>query len=258
MPQSLPEYNIEICTADIIIHRLMSRFELKPKAYAMRRAGKSIIEIYKTLGISKSTASLWCREIKLTDKQAENLKRNSIKGGLVGRQKGADTNRQKKIDAQNNANIWAQDFVSSISERDRLVAGIALYWAEGSKAVSTTGFIFVNSDPVMIRFMYEWLTDVIKIPKEDITAQVSINEIHRYRINKVLKFWSRLLDLPLDTFSRTFFAKSLQKKVYDNHSVHYGVFRLGVKRSTLLKYKVLKMIDILKAEVAQPVGAVVS
>ena len=236
----------------------MSRFELKPKALALRRSGKSILEVSRLVGISKSTASLWCRDIELTEAQRKRLYEKMVREGHRGRLLGAEANRQKKIAAQKGASVWAKDIVSDISVRDRLIAGIALYWAEGSKAVTTTGFIFVNSDPVMIRFMYDWLIRILKIPKKDITAQVSINKIHRYRINKVLNFWSHLLDLPLESFSKTFFATSIQKKIYANHETHYGVLRLSVRRGTLLKYKVIEMIGVLKAEVAQSVGAVVS
>lgn len=236
----------------------MSKFELKPKALAFRRSGKSILEVSRLTGISKSTASLWCRDIELTPAQKDSLHEKMRREGFLGRLKGAQANKNKKIAAQKGAKIWARGFISKISRRDRLISGVALYWAEGSKAVTTTGFIFVNSDPVMIRFMYEWLIDIVKIPQEEIAAQISINEIHRYRIKAVLNFWSRLLDLPIERFSKTFFAKSVQKKVYQNHATHYGVFRLSVRKGTLLKYKVLQMIEILKAEVAQSVGAVVS
>ena len=233
----------------------MSRFELKPKVHALRRSGKSILEISRLVGISKSTSSLWCRDVELTPLQRNNLKEKMIRDGHAGRLKGAQVNRDKRIMALKGAAVWAKNIIGSLSKRDRLVAGVALYWAEGSKAMTTTGFVFVNSDPSMIMFMYEWITDVIGVEKEDIFVQISINEIHRYRIDDVLKFWSSLLDLPPDRFAKTSFAKSVQKKVYDNHNKHYGMLRLSVRRSTLLKYRVLKMIEIIKAGVAQVVRA---
>ena len=236
----------------------MSKFEFKPLVTALRKSGKSLNEIRKSTGLSKSTVSLWCRNIALSELQKKRLLDKMITMGHAGRLKGAQTNKEKKIKSQKEARIWSLDLLGSISERDKLISGIALYWAEGSKAASTSGFIFVNSDPIMIRFMYEWLIYSVQISKEDITAQISINEIHRYRIKKVLNFWSHLLDLPPERFSKTFFAHSIQRKVYQNHDIHYGVLRLSVRRSTVLKYKLLSLIDILKANVAQVVRADVS
>lgn len=233
----------------------MSKFELKPNIISLRKSGKSIREIHLLTGLAKSTVSIWCREVILSERHKKRLHEKMKKMGYLGRLKGAQVNKDKKIRAQKDAVVWAQDMVGHLSKRDFFIAGIALYWAEGSKAVTTTGFIFVNSDPVMIRFMYEWLVDIIHIPKEELTAQISINEIHRDRIGKVLNFWSHLLDLAPGRFSKTFFAQSVQKKVYENHDVHYGVLRLSVRRSTLLKYKVLGLINIMKAGVAQVVRA---
>ena len=233
----------------------MSRFELKPRAHALRKSGKSILEISRLVGISKSTSSLWCRDVELTPLQRNNLREKMIRDGHAGRLKGAQVNREKRVSALEGAAVWAKSIMGSMSKRDRLVMGVALYWAEGSKAMTTTGFVFVNSDPSMIRFMYEWMVNAIGVPKEDISVQIFINEIHRYRINDVLKFWSSLLDLSPDSFAKTSFAKSVQKKVYDNHDKHCGMLRLTVRRSTLLKYRVLKMIEIIKAGVAQVVRA---
>lgn len=224
----------------------MARFELKPKAYEMRRSGKAINEICRTLGISKSTASLWCRQIVLTPVQKKRLEEQRTAGGLIGRQKGAEANRQKKITAKNEAMKWAQKIMSNLSKRDDLIAGVALYWAEGSKADSTNGFLFVNSDPSMIAFVSYWLEDIMGIPKAEFAPQISINEIHKDRIQEVLSFWSRLLDLPRTSFSKPFFAKTKQKKTYENHSVHYGVMRLRIRRGSTLRYRVLALIDCLK------------
>ena len=231
---------------DIISYVPMSKFELKQKVFSLRRVGNSLLDISRTLNISKSTVAFWCREIELTLSQQQTLKEKMIREGHKGRLLGAAVNKQKKVISQLEAGKQAKGILGNINERDRLVAGIALYWAEGSKAPSTTGFVFVNSDPVMIKFIYDWLVDIIKVQKDQIFLQISINEIHRYRIDKVLNFWSNLLDLPQSSFSKTFFAKSIQKKVYENHEIHYGVLRLGVRKSSFLKYKVLHLIDILK------------
>jgi transcriptional regulator with XRE-family HTH domain len=224
----------------------MSKFDLKLKAFKLRRRGLSLLDISKKLGVSKGTVSLWCSEIVLSESQRTLLEKRMRAKGKIGALLGAQANRQKKIKAIDEAQKWAKMTIKDLSVRDKLIAGIALYWAEGSKAKSTTGFIFVNSDPKMIKFMFDWLINIIHLPKNDIVVGLAINQIHQYRLEEVLNFWSDLLDLPRSQFLNTFLKKVTQKKVYENMQEHYGVLRLGVRRSTFLKYKTLALINILK------------
>jgi transposase len=49
--------------------------ELKPKACKVRRQGISIRSIEKKLGIPRSTLSGWFRDINLSKKQQDNLRK---------------------------------------------------------------------------------------------------------------------------------------------------------------------------------------
>lgn len=235
----------------------MSKYEVRKKAIALRRKGYSLKELSEILGVSKSTISFWCSSVTLTHKQKARLIAKMIDAGHAGRIAGASSNHKKKIDAQNMARKDMEDLLGDVSKRDKFLSGISLYWAEGSKASSTTGFIFVNSDPKMILFMYYWLINMMDVKKEDVYIHISINKAHIIREDKVLNFWSNLLDLPRHQFSKPFYSKVNQKKVFENYDEYYGVCRLGVRKSTYLKYKVLALIDVLKenAGVAQVVRA---
>lgn len=230
----------------MILYIPMSKFDLKQKAFAMRKNGESIKNIAKILNISKSTASIWCRDIILSIHQKNIINEKMRLLSRQGSLRGAETNKRKKFNAQKSAEAISKEILGHLTKRDKLVTGIALYWAEGSKSSSSTGFIFVNSDPSMILFMYNWLVNIMKISRDEIVLKVSINAIHQYRIEKVLNFWSNLLDLPRSQFSNTFYMRTVQKKVYENQDNYYGVLRLSVKKSTFLKYKTLSLIGILK------------
>ncbi len=233
----------------------MAKSKLKIQVQKMRKDGASLKEIADKLNLAKSTVSSWCREIDLTDEQRQNLFSKMIKGGHAGRLLWAQANREKKQVTIDIANKEMSEMVGLIEERDRFISGISLYWAEGSKADSTSGFMFVNSDPVMIVFMYLWLIDFMNIKRKDIYVHISINEAHRSREEVVLNFWSNLLDLPMNQFNKTFFMKAVRQKICTNHNEYYGVCRLGVRRSSWLKYRMLALIDIIKAGVAQVVRA---
>ncbi len=221
----------------------MAKFEIKIKARELRRTGVSILEISRQLSIAKSTVSLWCRDIFLTEDQKETLLKNKSWAGSRGRLLGAEANRQKRENTIEQSKAWAGSLLGAMNQRDLLITGVALYWAEGSK--TDRRFIFVNSDPAMILVMYQWLKDIFGIQKETFMPRISINEIHKPRIQKVLEFWSNLLELPVEQFGKPWFIKAKVNKVYDNYDTYYGILRLGMRNAAPLKYKMLALIGLL-------------
>ncbi|OHA58009.1 MAG: hypothetical protein A2370_01400 [Candidatus Vogelbacteria bacterium RIFOXYB1_FULL_42_16] len=222
----------------------MSKYLEKNKAREMRKMGESLGAISTKLGVSKSTVSLWCRDILLGLDQVNFLTEKVTKAGLAGRMKGAEMNRKKKEKNVNDQREQARKKMGKISQRDLMMIGTSLYWGEGSKNGSRT--IFVNSDPEMIRIMYKFFREVHGVSKELFKPTVQINEIHKPRINKVLKFWSFLLDLPLNQFGNTYYVKTTPKKVYGNYESYYGILRLVVNKGSNLQYEILGSIDVIK------------
>ena len=55
------------------------RFEEKQRALALRRQGWSYNDILKEVGVSKSTLSLWLRDVPLADEQIA-----ALEGALAG------------------------------------------------------------------------------------------------------------------------------------------------------------------------------
>src|SRR3989338_2011279 len=211
-------------------------------AFKLRRKGKSIKEIAKLISVSKSSVSIWCRDIQLTPKQKLNLQKKMIKAGHLGRLRGALTNKMKKEKRLHFYTELARKKVGKLTNRDLSIAGLGIYWGEGSKGK----YSFANSDPLMVIFMSKWLQKYMRVKKDDLSPRVYINEIHREREKKVLRFWATLLDLPKQQFSKTVFIKARQKKTYANHDSHYGILTLRVAKSTNLSYYVLGMVDVLR------------
>ena len=228
-----------------IIYSTMAKSKEKIQAHNLRRKGWSLLSISKKLGVSKSTVSLWCKDMKLTKKQSEALLNNAIKLGNRGRIIGANANKRKKEERIDFYNKSAKKDVGVISRRELFMLGVALYWAEGSK---TDKFSFSNSDPEMILFLCLWLEVAMGIKKKEFMPRIFINDIHRPRIKKVLKYWSVLLRLPIEQFGNPTFLKMKQKKIYSNHDNYYGTLALRVRNSSGLKYRVLGLIDAIKGQ----------
>ncbi len=218
----------------------MAKSEKQIKATALRRKGLTLKEISVALGVSKGSASLWCREIILTSAQLRAIESRSLKKNAKGRLIGAQMNKQKRLDVIERFKRQGIEEVGSLSKKDLLLVGTALYWAEGAK--TEPRFVFVNSSPDMIQVMYQFLTTVLGVSKEDIRIGVQINKIHLYRIQDVLKFWSKLLHLPTSQFDKPYYIKTEPKKVYENMETYYGTVRLKVRKSANLQYRISGLI----------------
>ncbi len=222
----------------------MAKFDLKLKALGLRRNGESIKSIARALKVSKGTASVWCRDIELTEKQSRRLKENAIKAGHKGRMIGAEMNKRKKEDAIAFYRKSGKKDIVSLSKKEFLVAGVALYWGEGAKAPQTR-LAFINSDPRLVRFMYFWFRLCMGVLPEEFAPRIFINEMHQGREKILVEFWSSLLQLPKEQFGKVVFLKMKQKKVYENYDSYFGVLSLGVIKSSQLKYRMLGLIEAL-------------
>jgi len=218
----------------------MAKFKNKLKACELRQQGKSIKEIAKLVSVSKSSVSIWCRDIILTKKQKERLKQNAITAGHKGRLIGAETNHKRKKDTIDLYEEAGREEIKNLSDRDILISAVSLYWAEGSKTDSR--FIFVNSDPVMIKMMYYF---ILNISKSNIKPTIQINHVHKSRIGKVVNFWSHVLKIPKTQFNKPYHVMVKPKKIYDNHDTYFGTLRLGVVKGSLIQYKFLGLIKAL-------------
>lgn len=230
----------------------MAFSEKRLLARKMRKMGHAIKSIAVELGVAKSTVSIWCRDIILTEKQIHSIMKKSNDALFKGRMIGAEMNRQKRLASIDASIQKASLLIDKVSKRDMLVAATALYWAEGAKSQYTSGFQFVNSDLDMIVLMNNFLLN-FGVKKEDICCTVQINEVHKPRIAIVLNFWKNLLEFNDEQIGNPSFIVSKAKKRYENHDTYFGICRLKVRKSTALKYTMLALIKVLKNDIVMPV-----
>ena len=212
----------------------------KIEARRFRRKGRSIKDIAKLLGVSKSTVSLWCSDIELTQKQIEALHRKMVKASYKGRLKGARVQKQRRLQKISHYQKEGGKDIGIINDRDLLLFGLGLYLGEGNK--HGNNFQFVNSSPDVIRIMIRWLR-LFGIGSKDFYCNIIINEVHHKRISDVQKRWMDITGFSHQQFKKTVLIKSVSKKVYENHNNHLGTFILRVYKSSDLLYKVLGLMD---------------
>jgi len=220
----------------------------------MRKHGVSVKEIAKQLQISKGSASSWVRDIILSVEQLEYLRNSRLLGAERGRFKSALQQKQRRLDALKEMQNFGIKTIGSLTDRELLIAGLALYWGEGAK--KDRRIDFCNSDPKMIQFLILWLNKCFQILPSEIICIVGINEIHRYREDEVKRYWTSISGIPLNQFRKTSFKKVTNKKIYENMNDHYGTLAVRVVQPSRFYGKILGLIEGLSKSVedkkAQP------
>lgn len=219
----------------------MAKSKLKLRGRELRRQGMSIKEIANRLSVAQSSASIWCRDIELSQSQLRKLEEKQRKGSYIGRVKGAATQKRKRVNEVEALREQGIKEISKLSEREFFTAGIALYWGEGLKTGGITGI--VNSDPKVIVFMMAWFTKFCGVKAEDFICRIGINKMHKNRLSEVEKYWSKITKLPLKQFTKTGLYKSASKKQYENQSEHFGTLRVKIRRGTKIQRKILGWIE---------------
>jgi hypothetical protein len=220
----------------------MSKVREMKVAQSMRRKGWSIKDIARELNVSRSSASVWCQGIDLTESQKVKLKKKQVESGAVGRQKGADTNKLKKKLAVESAREYASKSISCISREELFYLGLGIYWGEGVKSRSGQSGV-VNSDARILKVAIRWYEECFGVSKELLRPYVYISESHRYREKVIMDYWVRSLCLKREQFKSPIYLKGRPKEKYENHDSYYGVVSLRVPKSTNLKYRILALLD---------------
>jgi hypothetical protein len=222
------------------------KLQLKKQALDLRKKGFSIPDISNTLGISKSTASLWCRSIELTLRQKKNLE-NRTNRKLQKFFKMVERQKQDRIKVKNKIQEKGKNEIGSLTKRDLLIAGTSLYWAEGFKHEAEKRIGFCNSDPTMIKFMIKFLMSHFDIKLDEISPRLTINESFKSREDEIITYWSNFLDIPKEQFTKSFYQKVKLVKVFENPENYHGVLRIHVKKSSKLLIKMRGYIEGLKS-----------
>lgn len=204
------------------------KLDLKLKARILRKKGFSIREIQKNLKVSKSSVSLWVRDIRLSSKQLKKLYLNKKTGALKGSIIGAKKKQKEREDLTYRLIADGEREVGKISKRDRFIAGIALYFAEGDK--SDGHISFCNTDPNAVKFMVNWIREFLNPSEKKLRGALYIHD--NLNEKKAKRYWSKLTGIPLAQFTKSYIAKNntgrLRKKKYI-----YGVFRVNISSTTL-------------------------
>jgi hypothetical protein len=153
----------------------------RAEARRLRSLGWSVREIERHLGVSRSSASLWVRDVPLTDEQIAALHRRSATspGQLAGAAANAALGRKRRRRAQHRGRTRAQ----MIDELH--LAGCMLYWAEGDKG--RQGVRIANSDPALLRLFVRFLRECYgaEVGRIAVSCNLFADHVKRQRLFEV-------------------------------------------------------------------------
>jgi hypothetical protein len=182
---------------------LIMRYEKKYKLLArdLRLEGKTYPEIKALLklNISKSTLSLWCSDIELTEEQKDRISdvwRTNAKKAQEQALATRAVKRKKYFQVLFDAN---KHLALKLQEKSvaKLVL-IALYMGEGTKGLKRGSLIFANSDPEIISLFLKLLRYCYRIDERKFRCTIQGRADQDFL--RLEKYWSNVTGIPLSKF----------------------------------------------------------
>lgn len=185
----------------------------KSKAIELRKLGYSYSQIKEELHVSKSSLSLWLRDMPLPEERIRELRDTSS----IRIERTRETKRKKKQNRLDELDKKVAAEIGALTEREIMIAGLFLYWGEGSKT-SPMCTSLSNTDPSVLLFFIKWL-EVLGVPKNRLKVHV-----HLYsdmEIEKELEYWSATLGIPRTSFRKPYIKESRRSQLtYKQKFIH--------------------------------------
>jgi hypothetical protein len=205
--------------------------ELRSECRRLRLQGLSYSEIAAATGASAGSLSLWLRDLKDAPAVRAAKRRHSASGPHAA---GRRTSEQA-LRRQRECEAAGADMVSSLTARELFLAGLALYWAEGTKDKPwrrNGRVVLINGDPGVLTVFLSWL-DLMGIPEEDRHYRLSIHE--RSDVDVQENWWAERLRIPVASFARATLKRHKPTTLRRNTGEDYhGCLVISVLRSRKL------------------------
>jgi hypothetical protein len=164
----------------------------REQARLLRAQGLPLGDIAARLEVSKSSVSLWVRDVDFVPRPRIDRGRRRAPNALQRR-------KQAEIDrllAEGRARV------GRLSEREFLMAGVALYAGEGSKGDGSVHF--ANNDPRMVAFFCDWLRHFFEVDESRLRVRLYLHQ--GLDLAAATAYWSELTGIPSTQFVKPYRA----------------------------------------------------
>ena len=206
----------------------MANFKLRAQAIQLRLEGYTYGQIKRELNLSKSTLSDWLKDLQLTEEQLKKLNKSKLVSRDIAIERFRETFRNKRLTRLQKILKEQISATLPLTEKELFIAGLFLYWGEGSKQHGQV--LISNTNPKVIQFAFYWMINALKVPKEKIKIA-----LHLYKdmdVKKEMSYWSTSLGIPLDQFRGPYFKKT-NREGLTYKSFGHGTCNIFVSRTVL-------------------------
>ncbi|MER5829448.1 hypothetical protein ABT116_01195 [Streptomyces sp. NPDC002130] len=211
--------------------RPRAKDDLREKARELRLQGWTYDQIQVELGCSKSSISLWVRDLPKPER------RDPTEQAKLAAQRRWEHELAVRDEERQQTKAAAKQAIGELSQRELFLAGVVLYWAEGAKDKAhgrqrRENLQFINSDPNVIGFYLRWL-DSQGVERERLRFRVYIHE--SADATEAELYWAKLVGVDASAFQRTTLKKHNPKTVRKNVGDSYrGCLAIYVPKSAEL------------------------
>ena len=215
----------------------------KDAAIKLRKKGKSLRKIEKTLKIARSTLSGWLKDVELTQEQKRKLHYQWLFALVKARMKASEVHRKNKVERVSKVKDEVEISMLGV-EIDKTLGKLifaTFYLAEGTKKESALSFSgsnpkFQKAFLNLFRFIYA--------PNE-LKFRCSLH-LRKDQSEKSLKqYWSRSLGISKCQFFKTQFDKRTNKPSYKTYKGVCEIYYLDVSIQREVLYTGEKIIQLL-------------
>ncbi len=205
---------------------------LRARARDLRKQGLDYKRIAAELGVSKSSVSLWVRDLPRPERLSHEECRKRSAAAVRGYWAAQRSIRAAEREAVRTA---AAAQIGELSHREILIAGAIAYWCEGAKNKHGRGndrVIFTNSEPALILLFLRFLV-VVGVDRSSVIYSVQIHE--SADIGSAQRFWLAVTQADPAQFRRPVIKRHNPKTIRKNTGNDYhGCLRMDVRRSSEL------------------------
>jgi transcriptional regulator with XRE-family HTH domain len=195
--------------------RPRAKDDLRARARELRLQGWTYDRIEIELGCSKSSVSLWVRDLPKPER-----KRSRAEAAAIAR-RGWEAKQRVRDEERRRTKEDARRAVGDLTPRELFLVGVGLYWAEGTKDKPydrRESVTFVNSDPDMIKVFLAWL-DLMGVERERLRFSVMIHE--NADVAGAERYWADLVRADRRAFNKTTLKRHNPKTIRKNVGESY-------------------------------------
>ncbi|MGI9603838.1 MAG: hypothetical protein ACR2QE_18280 [Acidimicrobiales bacterium] len=161
------------------------------RARELRAEAWTLQDIADELHVAKSSVSLWVRDVEFEPQPRR-----------TARRRGPNKLQRAKAAEIEQCRVEGIAEVGQLSDREFLMAGLALYAGDGTKVGSSVNF--ANSNPEIIRFYCTWLRRFFDIDEGRLRARLYLHQ--GLDLEAAMTKWTSITGIPATHFNQPYRA----------------------------------------------------